>query len=36
MTNHLVGFGITAVGSLLLGPLGLILGIVVWVLIAKK
>jgi hypothetical protein len=36
MSAHLVGFGITAVGTLLLGPLGLIIGIIAWVLMAKK
>lgn len=36
MKNHLAGFGITLVGTLILGPLGLILGVVAWILMAKK
>ncbi len=36
MIKHASGFAITLTGTLILGPLGLILGIVAWVLIVKS
>lgn len=36
MSKHAIGFCLTLVGTLLLGPLGLFAGIVAWVFIAKS
>ena len=36
MKTHVVGFSITALGTIFLGPLGLIIGIIAWVLMAKS
>lgn len=36
MKNHVIGFVLTLIGTAVLGPIGLIGGVVAWVLMAKK